>query len=102
MFGVNKLLWLGNHAPREFECVHHWLSIEDFVLWKLSRSFATDYSIASRTMLFDQRTLAWSESLLQVLYPGHRPASVRNHRDWRHYASRAFVTDQGGSNRLIN
>ncbi len=45
--------------------IHHWLSIEDFVLWKLSGSFATDYSIASRTMLFDQRTLTWSEPLLQ-------------------------------------
>jgi xylulokinase len=43
----------------------HWLSIEDFVLWKLSGSFATDYSIASRTMLFDQRKLTWSETLLE-------------------------------------
>jgi xylulokinase len=64
-FGVNKLLWLRNHVPQVFEHAHHWLSIEDFVLWKLSGSFATDYSIASRTMLFDQRTLTWSEPLLQ-------------------------------------
>src|SRR5260370_3776695 len=64
-YGVNKLLWLRNHVPQVFECIHHWLSIEDFVLWKLSGSFATDYSIASRTMLFDQRTLTWSEPLLQ-------------------------------------
>src|SRR5882724_11196721 len=65
MFGVNKLLWLRNHRPQVFERIDHWLSIEDFVLWKLSGCFATDYSIASRTMLFDQRTLTWSESLLQ-------------------------------------
>src|SRR5260370_2759438 len=65
MFGVNKLLWLRNHVPQVFERIHHWLSIEDFVLWKLSGSFATDYSIASRTMLFDQRTLTWSEPLLE-------------------------------------
>src|SRR2546426_5537618 len=64
-FGVNKLLWLRNHVPQVFERIHHWLNIEDFVLWKLSGSFATDYSIASRTMLFDQRTLTWSEPLLQ-------------------------------------
>ncbi len=64
-FGVNKLLWLRNHVPQVFERIHHWLSIEDFVLWKLSGSFATDYSIASRTMLFDQRTLTWSEPLLE-------------------------------------
>src|SRR2546426_5077910 len=64
-YGVNKLLWLRNHVPQVFERIHHWLNIEDFVLWKLSGSFATDYSIASRTMLFDQRTLTWSEPLLQ-------------------------------------
>src|SRR6266567_2873066 len=64
-FGVNKLFWLRNHLPQVFERIYHWLSIEDFVLWKLSGNFATDYSIASRTMLFDQRTLVWSESLLE-------------------------------------
>src|SRR5438309_6242362 len=65
MFGVNKLLWLRNHVPQVFARIHRWLSIEDFVLWKLSGSFATDYSIASRTMLFDQRMLTWSEPLLE-------------------------------------
>jgi len=64
-FGVNKLLWLRNHLPQVFERIYHWLSIEDFVLWKLSGSFATDYSMASRTMLFDQRTLTWSKPLLE-------------------------------------
>jgi xylulokinase len=64
-FGVNKLLWLRNHVPEVFERMHHWLSIEDFVLWKLGGTFATDYTIASRTMLFDQRTLTWSKPLLE-------------------------------------
>lgn len=64
-FGINKLLWLRNHVPHIFERIHCWLNIEDFILWKLSGSIATDYSIASRTMLFDQRTLTWSETLLQ-------------------------------------
>jgi xylulokinase len=64
-FGVNKLLWLRNHVPEVFERMHHWLSIEDFVLWKLSGNFATDYSIASRTMLFDQRAHTWSKPLLE-------------------------------------
>ncbi len=64
-FGVNKLLWLRNHVPEVFKRINHWLNIEDFVLWKLSGSFATDYSIASRTMLFDQRTLSWSEPLIE-------------------------------------
>ncbi len=65
MFGINKLLWLRSHAPMVFQRIDRWLSIEDFVLWKLSGTIATDYSIASRTMVFDQRTLTWSETLLK-------------------------------------
>lgn len=65
IFGVNKLLWLRNHVPQIFERIERWLNIEDFVLWKLCGTFATDFTIASRTMLFDQKTLNWSDSLLQ-------------------------------------
>jgi xylulokinase len=64
-FGINKLLWLRDNEPAIFARIGHWLSIEDFVLWKLSGEFATDYSIASRTMVFDQRALTWSEPLLK-------------------------------------
>jgi xylulokinase len=65
MFGINKLLWLRDQEPDVFARIRYWLSIEDFVLWKLSGNRATDYSIASRTMVFDQRALTWSEQLLQ-------------------------------------
>ena len=63
MFGINKLLWLRDNKPDLFQRIHQWLSIEDFVLWKLSGQAVTDYSIASRTMMFDQQTLTWSETL---------------------------------------
>jgi xylulokinase len=64
MFGINKLLWLRDNEPTIFVRIRHWLSIEDFVLWKLSGEIATDYSIASRTMVFNQHALTWSETLL--------------------------------------
>ncbi|GAC1461192.1 MAG: xylulokinase [Ktedonobacteraceae bacterium] len=63
MFGINKLLWLRDNRPDVFRNMHQWLSIEDFVLWKLSGRMVTDYSIASRTMMFDQQTLTWSNTL---------------------------------------
>ncbi len=65
IFGINKLLWLHSNIPIVFQRIHHWLSIEDFVLWKLSGEIVTDYSIASRTMVFDQRAHTWSETLLK-------------------------------------
>jgi xylulokinase len=71
MYGINKLLWLRDHEPEVFARIHRWLNVEDFILWKLSGSIATDYSIASRTMVFDQRALAWSKTLLEhVGIPG--------------------------------
>jgi xylulokinase len=64
MYGVNKLMWLRANRPEVYRRVRWWLSIEDFVLWKLSGVPATDRSVASRTMVFDQRTLDWSDELL--------------------------------------
>jgi xylulokinase len=64
MYGVNKLMWLRANRPGVYRRVRWWLSIEDFVLWKLSGVMATDRSVASRTMVFDQRTLEWSNELL--------------------------------------
>ncbi len=63
MFGINKLLWLRDNKPDVFARMRHWLSIEDYVLWKLSGRTATDYSIASRTMMFDQGARTWSNTL---------------------------------------
>lgn len=65
MFGINKILWLRSHAPVVFQRIDRWLSIEDFALWRLSGNIATDYSIASRTMVFDQQALTWSNTLLK-------------------------------------
>lgn len=63
LFGINKLLWLRENQPDVLQRMHQWLSIEDFVLWKLSGRVVTDYSIASRTMMFDQQSLMWSDIL---------------------------------------
>ena len=43
-----------------------WLLIEDFLDFMLCGRRATDYSMASCTLLFDQRRLAWSEEMLQA------------------------------------
>lgn len=64
IYGLNKLLWLRRRRPAVYRALRHWLSMEDFVLWKLTGRFATDYSIASRTMAFDQRKCHWSAEVL--------------------------------------
>jgi len=42
-------------------------TVDTWLLWKLSGVHATDYTNASRTMLFDIHKLAWDETLLREL-----------------------------------
>jgi len=63
-FGVNKLIWFRDNQPEAYHKAAHWLSVEDFILLRLSSVIATDYSVASRTMAFDIGAREWSSSLL--------------------------------------
>lgn len=71
-FSGSKVKWILDHVPGAraraeagdllFGTVDSWL------LWKLTggRVHATDYTNASRTMLYNIRTLCWDERLLQA------------------------------------
>jgi xylulokinase len=65
-YGVNKLLWLRRHEPAAFAAARQWLSLADFIVLRLCGVYATDQSLASRTMLFDQKRRDWSSDLLSV------------------------------------
>ena len=65
-FGVNKFLWIKEHHPEVIAKMCHWVSSSDYILYKLTGEYATDYSQASRTMLFDQQHLIWSEKMLEL------------------------------------
>lgn len=64
IFGAPKMLWLRENEPAVFKRLARWLSVEDFILWRLSGVAATDYTIAARTMLFDVRRAGWSAEML--------------------------------------
>ena len=60
---LNAMLWLREHQPEAFRGAHRWLVVEDYVMFKLTGEYATDYSIASRTMGFDVHRKCWSEEI---------------------------------------
>lgn len=74
-----KILWLRDEQPEIFAATHRILQPKDFVIHRLTGVFATDYSDASGTLLFDLVTRQWigdffavldlSPSLLPELYP---------------------------------
>ncbi|MGA2066087.1 MAG: FGGY family carbohydrate kinase [Thermoguttaceae bacterium] len=61
-----RLLWMREHEPEILRRAEKWLLIEDFVNFMLCGRHATDYSMASTTLLFDQRRRTWSDELLAV------------------------------------
>jgi xylulokinase len=65
-YGANKLLWMRAHEPQAFAATRKWVSLADFIILQLSGAVVTDRSLASRTLLFDQRRLSWSRELLKA------------------------------------
>ena len=61
-----RLLWMAEHEPGVLARTHKWLLIEDFLNFMLCGRMATDYSMASSTLLFDQLSRRWSEELLSL------------------------------------
>ncbi len=59
-----RLLWMAEHEPEILTRTDKWLLIEDFLNFMLCGRRATDYTMASCTLLFDQSKLDWSEEIL--------------------------------------
>lgn len=64
LFGANKAMWVRDHEPEVWSQAAAWLSTEDWLILKLTGAPATDYTMASRTMLFDRARRQWSGELL--------------------------------------
>ena len=61
-----RLLWMKENEPQILDKTDKWLLIEDFVNFMLTGEYATDYSMASSTLLFDQKKQNWSHELLEA------------------------------------
>jgi xylulokinase len=59
-----RLLWMAENEPSILARTDKWLLIEDFLNFMLCGRRATDYTMASCTLLFDQHKRDWSEEIL--------------------------------------
>jgi xylulokinase len=59
-----RILWMTEHEPQVLRRTRKWLLIEDFLNFMLCGRVATDYSMASSTLLFDQTARCWSREML--------------------------------------
>ncbi|ETP72859.1 glycerol kinase [Lachnospiraceae bacterium JC7] len=72
-FSATKLQWILSHMPNAQERAEKgellFGTVDSWLIWKLTkgRVHVTDYSNASRTMLFNINTLEWDEDILKKL-----------------------------------
>ena len=72
-FSGTKIRWILENIPGARELAENgellFGTVETWLIWKLSggKAHVTDYSNASRTMLFNINTLQWDEEILRLL-----------------------------------
>jgi xylulokinase len=64
---ATKILWLKRNEPAVFSKTQKYLLVEDYLIYKLSGEFATDYSLLTSTLLFDIRTRNWWKEMLDFI-----------------------------------
>lgn len=67
-----KLLWVKEHQPEIYRQTYKVLQAKDYAVFLLTGTFATDYSDASGTQVFDLEKRHWSADVLRAL--GIRPS----------------------------
>ncbi len=66
-FTLPKLLWLRENEPLVWKQMYQLQLPKDYIRFRLTRNWFTDYSDASATMLFDPVKLRWSERICKML-----------------------------------
>lgn len=66
MSPLSKLVWLQNEQAELFAKSYKFISIKEYVFYKLYKEYVIDYSIASATGMFNLKSLKWDEEALHV------------------------------------
>ena len=104
-FSAPKILWFKNNQPKIYEKTYKFLLVHDFIVHKLTGRFVTDYTNASRTMLFNIERLKWSSNIAESVdldidkMPGS--GSLRDRRGGNHRPGRDRIRpgNNGGCGR---
>lgn len=67
IFSVPKIMWIRENDPDAYNRVYKWLQMSDYINFKLSGEFVTDYTPASRTLAPDIHKNEWSDEILNTM-----------------------------------
>lgn len=65
-FTAPKILWVKNNEPENFKKIRKIMLPKDYLVYKLTGAFTTDYSDASGMLLLDVKNKKWSEEMLDI------------------------------------
>ncbi len=65
-FTAPKILWLKEQERENFDKVSKIMLPKDYLVYRLSGSFSTDYSDASGMLLLDVKNKRWSKQMLEI------------------------------------
>ncbi len=66
MSPLTKITWLVNDYPELAERTYKFISIKEYVFYKLFKKYVIDYSVASATGMFHLEKLAWDFEALEI------------------------------------
>jgi xylulokinase len=62
-----QLMWVKENEPQMWENIANIMFAKDYVRWRLTGTYATDWIDAMGSMLFDATNLTWSDELCDLL-----------------------------------
>jgi xylulokinase len=63
-YSIEKLMWIRNNEPHNFKKIYKMLLPKDYIIYRLTGKFVTDYSDASGTNAFDLINSKWSNRII--------------------------------------
>ncbi len=64
-YGLQKLMWIKHNEPEIYRNTYKVLNAKDYIIFKLTGKFVTDYSDATGTCMLDLNTYQWSEEVIR-------------------------------------
>lgn len=65
-FTAPKILWIKENEPENFAKISKIMLPKDYLAYKLSGAFCTDYSDASGMLLMDVKNKCWSKEMMEI------------------------------------
>lgn len=67
MYPLAKLLWLKQERPEIYQKAYKFISIKEFLIYRLTETFVVDRSLASGTGLYNFKDGSWDKECLKLL-----------------------------------